>query len=1098
MDHYPFYDKINLAKVAKEILLFWEKKKVFQTALKKNEKSLLHFYEGPPGANGRPGLHHLLSRTLKDLFCRYKTMQGYCIPRKAGWDAHGLPVELEVEKELGITKEDIGKKISIAEYNQACQRNVMLYKEEWEQITKRIGYWLEMKNPYITSTANYISVLWGIIKKLDQKGLLYKGYSIQPYSPAAGTGLSSHELNQPGCYKEVKDISIVAKFKVQHLSNTYLLAWTTTPWTLPANTALAVSSQIIYACVSTFNPYTLQTCQVILAKSSLSRYFNGQQTEEIPKTIRKEDPIPWKIVAEYKGKDLVGWSYEQLMPYIRPSKPFFKVVIGDFVTDKEGTGIVHIAPTFGNDDFMLAQKNNIPAIATINEYSEPVPIVTKQGKFVEAITDFAHLPVKADYEEKKVREQKDYQSVDLQIAIKLKKENKAFAVNSYWHSYPHCWRTDKPIIYYPLQAWFIKTTACKHRLIELNRTIDWQPPSTGIGRFEDWLKNLVDWNLTRSRFWGTPLPIWVTEDGKEKKCIGSISELAIEVKKAIKIGVMPTSYTIKKDLHRPYVDDIILVSDRGKKMYREQEVIDVWFDSGAMPYAQHSESDLLSSHPPADFPAFFIIEGIDQTRGWFFTLHVLAVLLYDQVAFKKVLATGLVLDKKGVKMSKRLGNALDPHLLLDEYGPDVIRWYMISNANPWDDLKFDPSLLLEIRRKFFGTLFHTYQFFALYANLDKFNAEDNPPSLQFASELDAWILSRLHYIIQYVQYSLDKFSPTKASRALSHFVIDDLSNWYVRLNRKRFWRGGHDKDKEVAYQTLYYCLKTIAQLAAPIAPFYMDKLFQDLNQNDQSVHLSEFPELPTIYRNEALEAKMETARTIASLSHSLRKKHNIKVRIPLKKLLIPPISPQQKSDIKHVMSIILAETNVKEIVFVSNTTGIIKKMIKPNFNRLGKQYRHHLQDIQKLLALLTQEEITSFEESGNYTLTLSDQRRILLTLKDVTVKTQDMPGWAIASDSDITIALDLNLTDDLIIEGIARELVNKIQNLRKEQQLEVQDKVILTLATTSARIKEAIQKHQLYITTETQALELNVVSELKYVSNFTIENEEINVSLIKK
>jgi isoleucyl-tRNA synthetase len=1084
MKKYPEYKQLDLVKIAEEINDSWKTHDTFLQSIKNREgKPSFTFYEGPPSANGEPGIHHVLSRALKDLFCRYKTQQGYQVKRKSGWDTHGLPVELQVEKTLGITKEEIGKKISIEEYNAHCRQTVMRYTDQWEKLTTQLGYWLDTKNPYITYDRNYIESVWYLLKQLYNKGLLYKGYSIQPYSPAAGTGLSSHELNQPGCYRPVKDVTIVAQFKLKNTEQDYILAWTTTPWTLPANSALAVGENIDYVKVRTYNPYTEKPVQVILAEAALARYFTSSADNNAVANYQPGQPtILWEIVAKYQGNDLVGLEYEQLLPYIQPSGHTFKVVAGDFVTTDEGTGIVHIAPTFGADDMRLAQKLGIPAI-TVERDGKAVPIVDKQGRFVEEITDWPGKYVKEDYEPEAVRSQPGYKSADVFIAIKLKQENKAFHVAKYEHNYPHCWRTDKTILYYPLDAWFIRTTAYKDRLIALNKTINWKPASTGTGRFENWLENLVDWNLSRDRFWGTPLPIWRTEDGQEELCIGSIQELNQEVEKSVAAGFMEQSLPADFDLHRPYVDDIVLVSKSGKKMHRVTDLIDVWFDSGAMPYAQwhypFENKEILEHH----FPADFIAEGVDQTRGWFFTLHAIAGMLFDNVAFKNVVSNGLILDKNGNKMSKRLGNSIDPFQIMQQYGPDALRWYMISNANPWDNLKFDPEGPVEIARKLFSTLQNTYTFFALYANLDEFTFDEQSIILLTERpEIDRWILSRLHSLIKFVATELDAYEPTKACRAIQDFVVNDLSNWYVRLNRKRFWKSEQNEDKTAAYQTLYTCLTTVAQLAAPIAPFYTERLYQDLQVGQRehkitSVHLSDWPVIDTSAINLALEAKMQQAQTIVSLVHSLRKKHNLKVRQPLSKLIIPIANQDMKAQIEEVADLILTETNVKQITYIVHTSDLVSKKVKPNFKQLSQRYKAQIKPITEALANLTQADIQQLEAQQGISILIVNER-IQLTLEDVLIISEDIPGWSVANHEGITVALDITVTDELRQEGIARDVVNRIQNMRKSMGLEVQDKIWVAIASQETIVKEALATHQPYICQETQAVKFQIVDDL--------------------
>ncbi|MGF1637418.1 MAG: isoleucine--tRNA ligase, partial [Cyclobacteriaceae bacterium] len=934
---------LDFATVGRDILTYWKENKIFEKSVELRAKGTsFSFYEGPPSANGTPGIHHVMSRAIKDIFCRYKTLQGFQVKRKGGWDTHGLPVELQVEKNLGITKEDIGTKISVEEYNQKCREAVMKYKGEWDELTEKMGYWVDLDNPYITFDRDYMETLWWLLKQFHEKGLLYKGYTIQPYSPAAGTGLSSHELNQPGCYRDVKDTSIVAQFKVKNTENDYFLAWTTTPWTLPANNSLAVGKEITYIKVATYNPYTFLPVNVILAKDRLHSFFNEKDKADNLDAFKAGDKqIPWKLLEEYKGKDLVGMAYEQLLPYVNLPAPAFTVLAGEFVSTEDGTGIVHLARTFGADDYRVSVQNNVAGVMVKDENGNDVPIVDKKGRFVKEITDFAGMYVKnyTDEDENAA----EYKSTDVLIAIKLKEENKAFKVEKYVHSYPHCWRTDKPVLYYPMESWFIKTTAYKDRLVELNKTINWKPTSTGIGRFGNWLENLVDWNLSRSRFWGTPLPIWRTEDASEEICIGSMAELHKEVNKAIEAGFMSKELDDAFDLHRPYVDDIVLVSPSGKRMHREADLIDVWFDSGAMPYAQHHFPFKNETEFKESYPADFIAEGVDQTRGWFFTLHTIAVMLFDSVAFKNVIANGLLLDKNGNKMSKRLNNAVDPFKTIDKYGPDATRWYMISNSNPWDNLKFDIQGVEEVLRRFFGTLQNTYAFFALYANLDKFDYKETHVAVAKRSESDRWIISKLNSLIAEVTKAYDDYEPTKAARAIQNFTIDDLSNWYVRLNRKRFWKGELNDDKKAAYQTLHTCLTTLAQLISPIAPFYADKLYLDLTVDadkdlSNSVHLTDFPLADTALMSHDLELKMQLAQDISSLVHSLRKHHKIKVRQPLSKILIPVLDQQLREHISAVEQIIMSEVNLKSIEYVDNTSGVIVKKAKPNFKKLGQVY----------------------------------------------------------------------------------------------------------------------------------------------------------------
>lgn len=1103
---YNEYKNLDLAQVGKDVLEFWKKENVFEKSVSTRDgKPSFTFYEGPPSANGTPGIHHVMARTVKDIFCRYKTMQGFQVKRKGGWDTHGLPVELQVEKELGITKEDIGKKITVEEYNQKCREAVMKYKSQWDDVTQKMGYWVDLNNPYITFDNNYIESIWYLLKELYKKDYLYKGYTIQPYSPAAGTGLSSHELNQPGCYKDVKDTSAVAQFKVtkegqakiQQLfgvdaalaDQAYFLAWTTTPWTLPSNSALAVGENITYVLVQTYNPYTHLPVAVILAKDLLGKYFSDKAKEIALSDFKAGDKlIPFSILKECKGKELVGITYEQLMPYVTPAAPAFRVIPGDFVSTEDGTGIVHIAPTFGADDARVAKQAGIPAIVITDERGNELPLVDRQGKFVAEVTDFSREYVKEAYltdaekEAERLKQGRDkYLSVDERIAIKLKESNKAFKVEKYEHSYPHCWRTDKPVLYYPLDSWFIRTTAKKERLVELNKTINWKPESTGTGRFGNWLENLVDWNLSRSRYWGTPLPIWRTEDGTEEKCIGSVEELKAEIEKAKKAGIA-TSDNIS-DLHRPYVDNILLVSDSGKPMKRETDLIDVWFDSGAMPYAQwhwpFENKDVFNNNYPADF----IAEGVDQTRGWFFTLHAISVMLFDKVAFKNVIANGLVLDKNGNKMSKRLGNVINPFEAIDTYGPDANRWYMIVNAPPWDNLKFNLDGVTEVQRRFFGTLHNTYNFFALYANLDNFSFSEPSVPLAQRTESDRWILSRLQSIVNEVSVAFDEYEPTRAGRAIQDFVVDDLSNWYVRLNRKRFWKGEYNEDKKAAYQTLYTCLETIARLGAPIAPFYMERLFQDLNNvskkhNEISIHLTTFPQVEESLRDADLEERMHLAQLVSSLVHSIRKGQMIKVRQPLSRILIPILQAKTKTQIQAVEDLIKTEVNVKSIEYMEDTSGVVVKTIKPNFKKLGKEYGAKLKDIGNAVTAMSAADITAIEKNNAFPITLADGTALTLTLEDVEVRSQDIPGWAVASEGGVTVALDITITDELKKEGIARDVVNRVQNLRKDMGLEVQDKIKITIQKVDDLINSALSANKEYICTETQALTLDLVDTL--------------------
>lgn len=1088
---YKEYKGINYAEMATEVLNTWKEKNIFEKSVESREgHPIFTFYEGPPSANGTPGIHHVMARAVKDIFCRYKTLKGFQVKRKGGWDTHGLPVELQVEKELGITKEDIGSKISVEEYNQKCREAVMKYKDQWDDLTEKMGYWVDLDDPYITFDPKYMESVWSLLKKFYDKGLLYEGFTIQPYSPAAGTGLSSHELNQPGCYRDVKDTTVVAQFKIKDTESDYILAWTTTPWTLAGNSALAVGKNITYVKVDTFNPYTFQRQTVILAEDRFAAYFNPKAAELALEDYKEGDKlIPYKVLDTFKGSKLVGTEYEQLLPYVAPSGPAFKVIEGDFVTTEDGTGIVHISPTFGADDFRAAQKAGVGAILVTDEEGKKVPIVDKQGRYVKEMGEFAGMYVKNEY-----YAEAPEKSLDVLISIKLKEENKAFKVEKYEHSYPHCWRTDKPVLYYPLDSWFIKTTAFKGKLVELNKTINWKPESTGTGRFGNWLENLVDWNLSRSRYWGTPLPIWVTEDREEEICIGSIAELSAEVDKSIKAGFMTEPIGDDFDLHRPYVDDIVLVSPKGQKMFREPDLIDVWFDSGAMPYAQwhypFENEDIFNENYPADF----IAEGVDQTRGWFFTLHAIAGMLFDKVAYKNVIANGLVLDKDGNKMSKRLGNAVDPFKTLQEYGPDATRWYMISNANPWDNLKFNIDGVSEAQRRFFGTLQNTYNFFALYANLDHFEpGELNKAAL---TESDQWILSKLNSLIKLVDAAYEAYEPTRATRLIQNFVIDDLSNWYVRLNRKRFWKGEFNEDKKAAYQTLHNCLVTIAKLASPVAPFYSDHMYQDLSKWDndalESVHLANFPQADESMINNDLEEQMSLAQNISSLVHSLRKKHKIKVRQPLSKILVPILDKSFEEHIRAVEALILSEVNTKELEYLDDTSGVLVKKIKPNFRKLGQQYGPKMKEIAAAINGFSNDDIASIEKTGEATITVSGEP-ITLTLEDVEISSEDIPGWLVATEGNLTVALDVTITDELRKEGIARDLINRIQNIRKDMGLEVQDKIKVSLEETDVLVNDAVKDFKDYICTEVQALSFDVVNTLN--GGRQIEMDEFNLNL---
>lgn len=1139
------YSKFDLSNVNKEILKKWQDGDVFHKSLEIREgHPSFVFYEGPPSANGMPGIHHVIARSIKDIFCRYKTMKGYKVNRKAGWDTHGLPVELGVEKSLGITKEDIGKKISVAEYNAACRKDVMKFTKEWTDLTQKMGYWVDLENPYITYDNRYIETLWWLLKQLYNKGLLYKGYTIQPYSPAAGTGLSSHELNQPGCYRDVKDTTVVGQFKMKNpkpemtqWGTPYFIAWTTTPWTLPSNTALCVGPKIDYVAVQTYNAYTGEKMTVVLAKPLLYAHFNKKAEGIALEDYKPGDKlVPFKVVGEYKGTDLVGMEYEQLIPWVKPveatedgwkeaSAKAFRVIAGDYVTTEDGTGIVHIAPTFGADDAFVAKAAGIPSLFMINKKGETRPMVDLTGKFYlldeldeKFVAECVDVEKYKEYEGKWVKNAYDPQftidgkydekaaqaaeSLDIYICMKMKQANLAFKIEKHVHNYPHCWRTDKPVLYYPLDSWFIRSTACKDRMIELNKTINWKPESTGTGRFGKWLENLNDWNLSRSRYWGTPLPIWRSEDGEEI-CIGSVEELYNEIEKAIaagfmtenpykKLGFEPGVYTKdnyeKIDLHRPYVDDITLVSPSGKPMKRESDLIDVWFDSGAMPYAQlhypFENKELVDSR--TYYPADFIAEGVDQTRGWFFTLHAIATMIFDSVAYKAVVSNGLVLDKNGNKMSKRLGNAVDPFATIEKYGSDPLRWYMITNASPWDNLKFDIEGVEEVRRKFFGTLYNTYSFFALYANVDGFDYSQPEVAWEKRPEIDRWILSLLNSLIKDVDNFLNSYEPTRAGRAISDFVNDHLSNWYVRLNRKRFWQGGLTEDKLSAYQTLYTCLETVAKLMAPIAPFYADQLFCDLisvtgREQVYSVHLSDFPVCQEALIDKNLEERMQMAQTISSMVLALRRKVNIKVRQPLHVLMVPVLDEHQKESIEAVKQLILNEVNVKDMKFVDNTAGILVKRIKPDFKKLGPRYGKIMKALAAAIQQMSQEDINAFEKAGTFTLQVDGQEAVL-ERADVEIISEDIPGWLVANEGRLTVALDITVTDELKKEGLARELVNRIQNLRKSSGFEITDKVNITLAS-SAEMDGAVEAYQEYI--KSQVLANNLVITAEPISDAT-------------
>ena len=1134
------YAKFDLSDVNKEVLRMWKEGDIFHKSLetRKGHPSFV-FYEGPPSANGMPGIHHVIARSIKDIFCRYKTMKGYLVNRKAGWDTHGLPVELGVEKSLGITKEDIGKKISVADYNAACRRDVMKFTREWEDLTQKMGYWVDMENPYITYDNRYIETLWFLLKELYKKGLLYKGYTIQPYSPAAGTGLSTHELNQPGCYRDVKDTTCTAQFlildpkpEMAEFGDPYFLAWTTTPWTLPSNTALCVGPNITYVAVQTYNPYTGMPMTAVLAKDLLHAYFNPKAAELSLSDYKPGDKlIPFRVVGEWKGPELEGMRYEQLIPWVNPGENAFRVILGDYVTVEDGTGIVHIAPTFGADDAKVAKVAGIPALLLKDKNGNPRPMVDMTGKFYKLedldpeyvqthmnAADYdpwqgkfvknAYDPTKTDKDE----------TLDIELCMMLKAQNRVFKIEKHVHNYPHCWRTDKPVLYYPLDSWFIRTTACRERMMELNDTINWKPKSTGTGRFGKWLENLQDWNLSRSRYWGTPLPIWRTEDGKEEKCIGSVEELYNEIEKSVAAGLMennpykalgfvPGEYTKenydKIDLHRPYVDDVILVSDSGKPMKRESDLIDVWFDSGAMPYAQihYPFENKEAFDQRVIYPADFIAEGVDQTRGWFFTLHALATMIFDSVAYKAVVSNGLVLDKNGNKMSKRLGNAVDPFSTIEKYGSDPLRWYMITNASPWDNIKFDVDGIEEVRRKFFGTLYNTYSFFALYANVDGFDYSEPDVEWNKRPEIDRWILSLLNSLVKDVDAYLEAYEPTRGGRAISDFVNDHLSNWYVRLNRRRFWGGGMTTDKLSAYQTLYTCLETVAKLMAPIAPFYADRLFLDLiavtgREQVESVHLSSFPVYDESKINTSLEERMQMAQDVSSMVLALRRKVNIKVRQPLHTVMIPVVDAHQQESIEAVRDLILSEVNVKELKFVDNAAGILVKKIKPDFKKLGPRYGKIMKNVAAAVQAMSQEEIAAFEKAGVYTMTVEGQE-VTLDRADVEIISEDIPGWLVANEGRLTVALDITVTDDLRKEGLAREFVNRIQNLRKSSGFDITDKIQIQVLSQE-EMDEVIDEYRTYISNQVLAVSIEILDEaISDAVDFDFERFKLSVKIEK-
>lgn len=1128
---FPEYKGLDLPKVAEEISKFWKENGIFEKSVSTREGHKPYvFYEGPPSANGLPGVHHVLARAIKDIFPRYKTMKGFQVKRKAGWDTHGLPIELGVEKELGITKEDIGKTISVEDYNAACRTAVMRYTDKWNELTQKMGYWVDMDDPYITYEPKYMESVWWLLKQIYDKKLMYKGYTIQPYSPKAGTGLSSHELNQPGTYQDVTDTTVVAQFKahenslpefLQNEGTIYFLAWTTTPWTLPSNTALTVGPKIDYVLVETYNQYTFEPINVVLAKPLVNNQFDGKfkKVDSKPELLdykSGDKKIPYYVVKEFKGKDLVGITYEQLLPYALPNdnpENAFRIISGDFVTTVDGTGIVHTAPTFGADDALVAKQATpeVPPLLVKDEQGNLVPLVNLQGKFRPEMAEFAGKYVKNEYY---ADGEAPERSIDVELAIKLKEENKAFKVEKYKHSYPNCWRTDKPILYYPLDSWFIKVTDVKDRMFDLNETINWKPKSTGTGRFGNWLANANDWNLSRSRYWGIPLPIWRSEDGKEEICIGSVEELKNEMAKAVQAGVLSNDIFAdfeignnseenyaKIDLHKNIVDEIVLVSASGHPMKRESDLIDVWFDSGAMPYAQWHypfENKSLIDNNEA-FPADFIAEGVDQTRGWFYTLHAIGTMVFDSVAYKNVLSNGLVLDKNGQKMSKRLGNATDPFETLATYGADATRWYMIANANPWDNLKFDVDGIEEVKRKFFGTLYNTYSFFTLYTNLDKFTYAETEIPIENRPEIDRWILSELHTLIQKVDEYYAEYEPTRAARAISDFTQDYLSNWYVRLSRRRFWKGDYQQDKISAYQTLYTCLVTIAKLGAPIAPFYMDRLYKDLNaitkkETFESVHLAEFPEFDARLIDKTLERKMEAAQTISSLVLSLRAKEKIKVRQPLQKIMIPVDSDLQKDEILAVADLIKSEVNVKELEVLEDASGILVKQIKPNFKVLGPRFGQDMKVIAQVINGMTAEDIKEIERNGNLNVEINGKSTIL-ELSDVEILSQDIEGWLVASSGRYTVALDVTLNDELKKEGIARELVNRIQNLRKDSGFELTDRIVVQFQKDE-QIINAINSNLEYIKTETLTENLVILDHVE--NGIEIVFDDVNTKLFIK
>ena len=1134
------YSQFDLSKVNAEVLKKWDENQVFAKSMTEREGCpSFVFYEGPPSANGMPGIHHVMARSIKDIFCRYKTMKGFLVKRKAGWDTHGLPVELGVEKAMGITKEDIGKTISVADYNAACRKDVMKFTKEWEDLTHKMGYWVDMTDPYITYDNRYIETLWWLLKQLYTKGYLYKGYTIQPYSPAAGTGLSSHELNQPGCYRDVKDVTCVAQFKMKNpkpemaeWGTPYFLAWTTTPWTLPSNTALCVGPKIDYVAVQSYNGYTGEKITVVLAKALLYTHFNKKAEDIALEDYKLGDKlIPFKVVGEYKGPDLVGMEYEQLIPWVNPGEGAFRVISGDYVTTEDGTGIVHIAPTFGADDAQVAKAAGVPPLQLINKKGELRPMVDLTGKFykldeldenfvkervnVDLYKEYAGRFVKNDYDPNLTDQD---ESLDVSLCMMMKANNQAFKIEKHVHNYPHCWRTDKPVLYYPLDSWFIRSTACKDRMIELNKTINWKPESTGTGRFGKWLENLNDWNLSRSRYWGTPLPIWRTEDNSEEICIGSVEELYNEIEKSVAAGFMksnpykdkgfvPGEYNgenyDKIDLHRPYVDDIILVSKDGKPMKREADLIDVWFDSGAMPYAQihypFENKELLDSHQV--YPADFIAEGVDQTRGWFFTLHAIASMVFDTISYKAVISNGLVLDKNGNKMSKRLGNGVDPFSTIEKYGSDPLRWYMITNSSPWDNLKFDVDGIEEVRRKFFGTLYNTYSFFSLYANVDGFEYKEADVPMAERPEIDRWILSVLNTLVKEVDTCYSEYEPTKAGRLISDFVNDNLSNWYVRLNRKRFWGGEFTQDKLSAYQTLYTCLETVAKLMSPIAPFYADKLYMDLitatgRDNVVSVHLAKFPEYNEEIIDKELEVRMQMAQDVTSMVLALRRKVNIKVRQPLQCIMIPVVDKEQRAHIEAVKALIMSEVNVKDIKFVDGAAGVLVKKVKCDFKKMGPKFGKQMKAVAAAVAEMSQEAITELEKNGSYTLQL-DGVDVVVEAADVEIFSEDIPGWLVANEGKLTVALDVTVTEELRREGIARELVNRIQNIRKSSGLEITDKIKITLSKNQ-QTDDAVNEYKDYICNQVLGTSLTLTDEVENGTELNFDDFSLYVSVVKE